>query len=122
MSKTTVNNSSKRTIKFYTKFEKKELLSIAQEPKIDKNKVVELSKISGRTYNALILQVYLLRKKLNIKKTKNTNTVVKPSAVLTTANTSIKASPSLTKGEVKIPISNWDLKSENGQMYFVAKF
>ena len=71
---------------------------------------------NNRPMNSVIFKIYETRKKLGIKNPKS----VKEKNIK--ANVVRDNSAKMSKGEFKIPVNNWTMTNENGQLYFVVKF
>ncbi len=109
-----------KTLRFYTQ-EEKTLLQQFAESKLPVNKKLlgQFCKDNKRSFHSAMLKVYEYRKKLGIensrsprvKKTTPTVNVVKDNSVA-----------KISKGEFKIPVNNWNITNENGQMYLTIKF
>lgn len=65
-----------------------------------------------RSYVSASMKVYDVRKKLGMVSPKSLN------ANLVKDNNAAK----ISKGEFKIPVNNWNITNENGQMYLNIKF
>jgi hypothetical protein len=109
-----------KKFRFYTQ-EEKALLQQFAESKLPVNRKMlgQFCKENKRSHHSATMKVYEFRKKLGIensrpprvKKVIPTATVVKDSSTA-----------KLSKGEFKIPVNNWNITNENGQMYLTVKF
>jgi hypothetical protein len=120
MSQTTITPVKKQTLRFYSQEEKKAL-----KPFINKNlspseeNLKDFCKKYNRNFPSVQVYIYTNRKrKVERKEMLGKNS---PKAALkpTLKN---KSKVNLSKGEFKIPISNWNVTNDNGQFYFVVKF
>jgi hypothetical protein len=115
MSQTTTTPTKK--IRFYSREEIKAL-----EPYIKNGEPIREAALAefctkyNRSFASVQIYIYTKRKKIKQKRAYNKNQPV--TAQLTESNSPIK----MNKGEFKIPITNWNVSSENGQFYFVVKF
>jgi len=100
-----------KTIKFYTKSEIFQLRKIASLPKQEKNVAIkEFAKNTDRSVNGVYYKVFVLGKKNTPIKTRK----VKDASLITTPNSK--------KGEFVIPVKNWKLQHEDGNLNIVINF
>ncbi len=111
---------TKRTVRFYSKEEMKDLAPFIKGGETPtKESLKDFCKKYNRSYGSVQVRVYTLRKKKNSAK----KVMVKQSPKVSLKPTvKDKTTVNLSKGEFKIPISNWNVSNENGQFYFVVKF
>ena len=112
-------STTKKTLKFYTKEENKELVPfIKGDLQPTKEALNDFCEKYNRNFESVRVRIYILRRKNKTKKA-----LVKGSPVASLKPTmKDKTTVNLSKGEFKIPISNWNVSNENGQFYFVVKF
>ena len=67
---------------------------------------------NNRPVNSVIFKIYDLRKKMKQNKTTS------PKANVVKDNSVAK----MSKGQFKIPVNNWNITNEDGQMYLNIKF
>jgi hypothetical protein len=106
-----------KKLRFYSNEENEFITMYAQSGKpVNEKNLEEFCKKNKRSFLSVSVKVYELRKKLGLSKNIVKN--VSPKANLVKDKTVVN----LSKGEFKIPISNWNVKNENGQFYFVVQF
>jgi hypothetical protein len=112
-------STTKKTLKFYTKEENKELAPfINGEKQPTASALKDFCDKYNRSLNSVQVRIYTLR-----RRKKTTKSLIKGSPVASLKPTlKDKTTVNLSKGEFKIPISNWNVSNENGQFYFVVKF
>lgn len=99
-------------IKFYSKQEISQLKKIANLPIEEKtNAIKEFSKANDRSYGGVYYKVLVLsgKQKRNVKTRKP-----KDASLITTPNSK--------KGEFVIPVKNWKLQHDNGNLNIVINF
>lgn len=111
--------ASNAKLKFYSSQELKELQPYINGKKFDKTYIEEFCKRNNRNYNSVIAKIYNSRKTANT--TKTTVEKFKKEAILKPIKKT-KSDINMTKGEFKIPITNWSVTQDNNQFYFVVKF
>lgn len=110
----------KRNFKFYSEEENNEMAQLAATNKsVNKALVGEFCTKYARSYGSVVNRIYDVRKK-NGQPSRTPRTVknVSPKAILVKD----KSVATVSKGEFKIPITNWNVKSEDGKFYFLVKF
>lgn len=119
MSTAIATTPAKRKVRFYSKEEVKELASFIKSGETPTEKNLEaFCKKYNRSFGSVQVYIYTKRKakkqrKLMVKQTPKVS--LKPTI-------KDKTTVNLSKGEFKIPITNWNVSNENGQFYFVVKF
>ncbi len=113
----TATQETKRTIRFYSKEEIKALKPfINGQIGVNPKNLEEFCQKYNRSYGSVQVYVYNARKKKATKKQMTSSFSPK-------ASLKKDASPAkLSKGEFKIPVNNWNIINENGQMYLTIKF
>ena len=113
----TTTQETKRTIRFYSKEEIKALKPfINGQIGVSPKNLEEFCQKYNRSYGSVQVYVYNARKKKATKKQMTSSSTPK-------ASLKKDASPAkLSKGEFKIPVNNWTMTNEEGQLYFVVKF
>jgi len=97
---------------FYSAEETQLIESLAKSGKPVNHKLLDdFCKKYKRSYVSASMKVYDVRKKLGITSPKSIS-----------ANLVKDNSAKMSKGEFKIPVNNWNITNENGQMYLTIKF
>jgi len=97
---------------FYSAEETQLIESFAKSGKPVNHKLLDdFCKKYKRSYVSASMKVYDVRKKLGITSPKSIS-----------ANLVKDNSAKISKGEFKIPVNNWTVTNENGQMYLNIKF
>jgi hypothetical protein len=110
---------TKRTLKFYSKQELKDLVPFIKDgQKPTEENLKSFCEKYNRNFESVRVYVYIKR-----KRNRDNKALIKgaPKASLKPTMKD-KTTVNLSKGEFKIPISNWNVSNENGQFYFVVKF
>ena len=109
-----------KTLKFYTKEELSLLQSYAaSKAPVNRGLLQQFCKDNNRSFHSATLKVYELRKKLGIENSRPPrNKTVFPKATVVKDKSVAK----MSKGEFKIPVNNWNISNEDGQMYLNIKF
>lgn len=112
--------SNKRTLRFYSKEEKKALAPfMSKKIAVNEENLKDFCKKYDRSYGSVQVYIYTNRKrKIERKQILGKNS---PKASLR-PTIKDKSKVNLSKGEFKIPISNWNVSNDNGQFYFIVKF
>jgi len=107
-------------LRFYTREELNALHQLAvSEAPVNKKLLEQFCKDYNRSFHSAGLKVYEFRKKLNIGNAKPPrNKTVMPKADLVKDSSVAK----ISKNEFKIPVNNWNITNENGQMFLNIKF
>jgi len=112
-----------KTLKFYTEHEMSILRDFAASKAAVNNKLIgQFCKDYNRSEHSVTCKVYELRKKLGIENSR-------PPRLIKNKKTSPKANvvkdssiAKISKGEFKIPVTNWNITNEDGQMFLNIKF
>lgn len=97
---------------FYSTEENQLIESFAKSGKpVNNDLLSDFCKKYKRSYLSASVKVYELRRKLGLTSPKSLN-----------ANLVKDNSAKISKGEFKIPVNNWTVTNENGQMYLTIKF
>jgi hypothetical protein len=115
------NNTTKKTVRFYSKEENKELMPFIKggvQP--TKESLANFCKKHNRNFGSVQVRIYTMRKNNKIKKNLVKGDIMPKASLKPTMKD--KTAVNLSKGEFKIPISNWNVSNENGQFYFIVKF
>jgi hypothetical protein len=110
----------KKKLKFYTEEEMSILNEFAKSRvPVNKKLLGEYCKKYDRSLHSVSFKVYDLRKKLGIESTRP----LKNKTVIPKANVVKDSSiAKISKGEFKIPVNNWNITNEDGQMFLNIKF
>jgi hypothetical protein len=102
-----------RTLKFYSAQENAFIQNYAKSKEPVKGKILEKFCIdNNRPIHSVSCKIYDLRKKMKGNKT------ISPKATIVKDKSIAK----ISKGEFKIPVNNWNITNEDGQMYLKIKF
>jgi hypothetical protein len=109
MSQTT----TKRTLKFYSKEENAFITAYAKSKEPVREEFLQKFCVdNNRPMKSVMFKIYNLRKKMKqYKATSPKGNVVKDNSVA-----------KISKGEFKIPVNNWNITNEDGQMFLNIKF
>jgi len=108
-----------KKLKFYSKEEMNELTKIALSNKpVNKALLGEFCKKYGRTIGSVSLKTYEIRK----KQPGYVNRFAKQRVKTDVSLVKDKNAVGFSKGEVKIPINNFNIKQEKDGFYFIIKF
>lgn len=104
---------AKRTLRFYSKEENAFIQNYAKSNNpVREDLLATFCKTHNRPVKSVMFKIYDLRKKLKNQTTSKAKlSLVKDNSVA-----------KLSKGEFKIPVNNWNITNENGQMYLNIKF
>lgn len=98
-------------MRFYTKPEVSQLKKIANLPKVERNNAIrEFAKKTSRSYDGVYFKVLVLTKKGYPVRTKKSK------------DASLITAPNSKKGEFVIPVKNWKLQHDNGNLNIVINF
>jgi hypothetical protein len=114
-----------KTVRFYSEQEKHQVREFAMTGKPVKGLIEEFCKVNDRSFHSVALKIYEMRNRMSIPKNTKTGVdkkVPKAPKVELAPTIKDKTTVNLSKGEFKIPISNWNVSNENGQFYFIVKF
>jgi DNA-directed RNA polymerase specialized sigma54-like protein len=112
-----------KTLKFYTEHEMSILNNFAaSKAPVNNNLIGQFCKDYTRSEHSVTCKVYELRKKLGIENSRPPrpikNKTITPKATVVKDNSVARVS----KGEFKIPVNNWNITNEEGQMFLNIKF
>ena len=109
-----------KKLKFYTEEEMSILNEFAKSRvPVNKKLLGEYCKKYDRSFHSVTFKVYDLRKKLGIESSRpQKNKTITPKATVIKDNSIARVS----KGEFKIPVNNWNITNEDGQMFLNIKF
>ena len=108
-----------KKLRFYTQEEINTLQEFAKSGLPVNHKMLgQFCKENKRSFHSAMLKVHDLRKRLNNGISSTRNKTVIPTAKVVKDKSVAK----ISKGEFKIPVNNWNITNENGQMYLTIKF
>lgn len=102
-----------RKLRFYSAEENAFIANYAKSNQPVKEELLQKFCVdNNRPINSVMFKIYDLRKKMKQNKTTSPKAnVVKDSSVA-----------KMSKGQFKIPVNNWNISNEDGQMYLNIKF
>lgn len=109
-----------KTLRFYSNEENRALTPfIKGEMKPSLKNLKDFCEKYNRSIGSVQVRIYT-----QIRKNTKKKNLIKGDIVPKVALTSVKdkTTVNMSKGEFKIPITNWNVSNENGQFYFVVKF
>jgi len=108
-----------KKIKFYTKEENDQVISFANSNKpLNKKLLDSFCKKYNRSYHSVCMKIYDVRK----TKPGYVNRFVKKNVKTDVSLVKDNSHVGFSKGEVKIPITNFNIKQEKDGFYFIIKF
>lgn len=106
-----------KKLRFYSATEMNQIKKFALNGKpLNEEMVASFCKEHNRPTKSVMFKIYEERKKMKI---------VNPKSVVNKQVNSPKADKTVakvSKGEFKIPVNNWNMTTEDGQIYLVVKF
>ena len=101
-----------KKLKFYTTEELSFIEAYAKSKEPVKEELLQKFCVdNNRPMNSVIFKIYDLRKKMRQNKATSPKANVKDTSVA-----------KISKGEFKIPVNNWNITNEDGQMFLNIKF
>jgi hypothetical protein len=112
--------SAKKVLRFYSREEIKALEPFIKDGQsVSEKALAEFCAQNNRSFGSVQVYIYSKRKQNKQKRAYKKSQAVKADLTPVAKDQSIAK---MSKGEFKIPVNNWNITNENGQMFLNIKF